>query len=333
MPTHSESYWKKLYPHLFKPYRPLIGPQGASQLGFRVRDRSNRTGQPNLNQPRMPQRSASRKRAATRSPARAFRRRGGSSRKRVFRKKSSLGDTHSFKGIINAGILAATTSATSTHLGGQYIFKLTDLPIYNNMNTCFDFCRLNRCRMEFMPRFNMQSANNAPTGITGTSAPQTFMTGLDEIPIYSATNSALTVAPTWLSQGDEDAGVTEAMAYDHLKITPDYLRGIETVKETEVYKKHNVGFNPVFYNYLLEAVATAPIAPGPTQPVYQRNTRKWLNLNALNQTSGTEVAVSGPDFYGPMYAFGNNVGSGGATTQYYDVKLHYSISFRRLKGF
>jgi len=336
MPAPPESYWKNLYPHLFTPYRPLIGPQGASQLGFRVRDRSNRTGQPNINQPRMPSRSFAGKRKAARSPARAFRRRRSSSGKRVFRKKSgSLGDIHTFKGIINAGILAALPAATSSHLGGQYIFKMNDLPIYENMGPCFDFARMNKCRLEFMPRYNVTSAPNTAAGATQ-GIPMTFLTGVDEIPIYNSTGGLPTIqAPTWLSQADEDAPVTEATAYDHPRISPDYLRGMDNCRETEIYKKHSRSFYPVSYSYLVDTVSNSNITPSPgaQSPVFERKTKRWININAMNQLSGTEALVPGPDYYGPMYSFGNNLASGGTATQYYDVKLHYSVSFRRLKGF
>lgn len=282
----------------------------------------------------MPSRSSIGKRKATRSPARAFRRRRSSSGKRVLRKKSgNLGNIHTFKGIVNAGILAAQLAATSTHLGGQYIFKLSDLPIVGSagagIGNCFDFVRLNRCKMEFMPRFNVQSANNG-TGITGTSAPQTFLTGVDEIPILRS--GVLTVAPTWLSQGDEDANITETSAYDHPDITPDYLRGMPNVKETEVYRKHTVHFIPTFFDYAVNNVAAGSTETSITSGVYKACRKQWVNCNFLQQNTGAETAGPGPDFYGPMYSFGNNVGSGGQATQYYDVKLHYSVSFRRLRG-
>lgn len=291
---------------------------------------SRKNGKPNFNKPRMPKRSSSRKSSATRSPARAFRRRGTTSSKRVFRKKGNLGDTHSFKGIINAGILQATPVGTPNYFGGQYIFKLTDLPIFQNFSSCFDFVRINKCRMEFMPRYNMQSAPNNAAGNTQAFT-MTFLTGLDEIP-FSGTNGVPIAAPTWLSQGDEDAAITEATAYQNERITPDYIRGMQRSKETEVYKKHSISFFPVFYNVLWNPVA-GPTIPAGASAVFEANMKKWININALSSGGGTsEVAVPGPDYYGPMYAFGNNLPSG-STIQFYDVKLHYSISFRRLKGF
>jgi len=317
MPPYSENFWKKTYPHLFKTYPPHTGNLGASQLGYHISQRSNRTGKPILNKPQMPKRANSRKRAAGRSPARAFRRRRTTSSRRTSSRSGRLGDVHSFKGIINAGILSALPAGTSTHLGGQYIFQLTDLPIYQNMNNCFDFVRVNSCRMEFLPRANMAQIN--------TETNVTFLTGLDEIPMVGTSS---TVAPTWSAQGSEDAGVTESKAYDHVRITPDYVRGMQNSRETEAYKKHTRVFTPWHFINTVDTITT-----GMSSGVqYQKQSRKWIALNYLDQTTGTEIASGGPDYYGPMYSFGANNGIS-SPTPLYDVKLHYSISFRRLKGF
>lgn len=177
----------------------------------------------------------------------------------------------------------------------------------------------------------MQATPNDAAGTIGAFT-QTFLSGLDEIPLTFATGT-FTTAPSWASQADEDAGITEATAYDHERITPDYLRGMQNSKETEIYKKHVVHFTPVFYDYMVAAVS-ANQTSSPTQSggVFQRCAKKWVNLNYLSQQTGAEVQSPGPDFYGPMYCFGNNMPAG-STQQYYDVKLHYSVSFRRLKGF
>lgn len=178
--------------------------------------------------------------------------------------------------------------------------------------------------MEFMPRFNMAQQNFTASQ----NAPLTFLTGLDEVPLVSS--SALTIAPSWVSQADEDAGVTETTAYDHPRITPDYIRGMRNCKETELYKKHTVHFTPAFYEFTVNNAATG-VAAAAGQ--YRACKKQWVNLNFLSQTSGTELQASGPDFYGPMYSMSANIST--STTglqQYYDVKLHYSVSFRRLRG-
>lgn len=236
-------------------------------------------------------------------------------------RRRKISDIHTFKGIMNAGQLFAIPTSTSTHLGGQYISQLTDLPIIaagGALSNSFDFVRLNKCKMEFMPKFNLNGGNlpvDAPT----------FLTGLDEVPIFRTT--ALTQASTWGTQADEDAGVTETKAYDHARITPDYIRGMQNSVETEIYKKHTVWFTPTFYDFTVNNVIANPT--GLTGSVYKPCKKQWVNLNYLNQATGSEVQATGPDFYGPMYCFGTNTAT---ITQYYDVKLHYSVSFRRLRG-
>lgn len=280
----------------------------------------------------MPKRAASRKLKATRSPARSFRRRRTSTKKRRVRK---ISDIHTFKGIINAGCLKANGTSVSTHLGGQYIFKFSDLPIIaggepsgGGLGRNFDFVRLNRCMLEFLPRFNMSTLSS--TNVTGTSPASsnyqlTFLTGIDEVPIVGS--GAFTTAPTWETQADEDSGVTEATAYDHPNITPSYLRGMPNCKETETYKKHTVRFYPVFFNQLIGNQGA-----GNNTGVYARNIKKWVNLNVLLEQTGAEAQVNGPDYYGPIYSFSDNAPAGGNSIVYYDVKLHYSVSFRRLRG-
>jgi len=303
-----------------------LPPLGASQLGFHIRDRSVRTGSATstpIKAKAMPKRTRSSKRSGARTPARSFRR-----RRTTTRSRKRFSEIHTFKGIVNAGILSGIPAATSTHLGGQYVFQLSDFPIITgSLGNSFDFVRLNKCKLEFMPRYNMQSAPNTQAGTTG-AFQQTFLTGLDEIPITHAT--PLTSAPTWSSQGDEDAGITESKAYDHVRITPDYLRGMQSSKETEIYKKHVVNFIPTYYTWAVNnaSQADAILSNG----VYSANKKKWVNLNYLSQDTGAEVQSLGPDFYGPMYSFGNSQPAS-STQQFYDVKLHYSVSFRRLKGF
>jgi len=274
-----------------------------------------RQPQANFRNKGMPRTTANRKRKATRSSQRAPIRRRRANRK-------TFTDIHTFKGIINAGFLSSIVSGTSLHTGGQYILKLSNLPIVaGSLGNAFDFVRFNKCRLEFLPKVNMTQ--------TSSEIPGTFLTGLDEIPLTFNTGT-FTTAPTWGSSGGEDAGVTEATAYDHPNITPDYIRGQQGSKESECYKKHVVHFTPVFYNYIVAAVsANQTSSPTQTGGVFQRNLKKWVNLNYLSQISGTDVQSPGPDFYGPMYCFSQN-----STTSapLYDVKLHYSVSFRRLKG-
>lgn len=269
----------------------------------------------------MPKRTSSKMRSSTRAAPRSLKRRRSTTLRRVTRRKR-ISDIHTFKGIVNAGYLFAIPSTSSTALGGQFIMQLSDLPILAQngaLSNSFDFVRFNKCKMEFLPKYNM-SAGNLPL-----DAP-TFLTGVDEIPL-SSTSAALTQAPSWGTQNDEDSTVTEAKAYLARIITPDYIRGMPTGRETEIYKKHSVWFTPTFYNFLVNNV-TGTVG-GNTTGVYQQNKRKWVNLNYWNQPTNAEVQSKGPDFYGPMYCFGTNTT---LITQYYDVKIHYSVSFRRLRG-
>lgn len=204
--------------------------------------------------------------------------------------------------------------------------KLSDLPIVGSNDVglaqAFDFVRLNKCTMEFMPRFNVND------GSVSNLVFQTFLTGLDEVPLLNA-SAALISAPSWQSQASEDSGVTECTAYDHARITPDYIRGMQGGKETEFYKRHKVHFTPTFYDYTVQNVQG--IVGATTGGAYKACKKQWVNTNYLNQGSGSETQTQGPDFYGPMYCFSNNLASG-SQTALYDVKLHYSVSFRRLRG-
>jgi len=186
----------------------------------------------------------------------------------------------------------------------------------------FDFIRINKCRMEFLPRFNQQI--NSDQEATTTFV--TFLTGLDPLPIGNT--SALADAATWSSQADEDSGVTECQAYDNLRITPDWIRGMASGKETEPYKKHVVHFIPQYYDYAVNA-SNNNSGISPINGVFQAQRKKWVNLNFFTQSSGALTAVQGPDFYGPCYSFSNNA-QAATPVAYYDVKLHYSISLKRI---
>lgn len=203
--------------------------------------------------------------------------------------------------------------------------RLTDLPILSAggaLSNSFDFVRLNKCKMEFLPKYNQASYTIAPGNTP------TFLTGLDEIPM-TKTSGALTVAPTWSSQGGDDGSISETKAYDHPIITADYIRGMPNCVETEFYKKHTVWFTPTFYS-TLTSVAAGPTEPTNESGVFQRHQKKWVNLNYLPESAGTEVQSPGPDFYGPMYAF--SFGASTLNSPFYDVKIHYSVSFRRVRG-
>jgi len=275
--------------------------------------------------------------------------------RRVSRKRStrrgisrspSTKDTHHFKGIVNAGIisLVVETMAATESNSGVYVFRLDDLPIFERFQASFEFVRINKCRLEFMPRYNMTNlplATQEP-GSNNVTWP-TFITGMDEVPLVGGvTTSDLVPAATWSSQGGDDMAITEMEAYQCVgTITPSYVRGLQSSKETEIYKKHSVTFTPHFFDYCLTNQPVSTSSTSVAQPnlgTFERKTRKWVNTTFIKQltasTSAEEVSV-GPDFYGPVYSFSNPPALSqdtSATQQLYDVKMHYSVSFRRVKG-
>lgn len=263
-----------------------------------------------------------------------------------------MSDVHHFKGIVNAGVLSwiagSATAATLAQIAGVYVFRLDDLPIFEQFAEGFEFVRINRCRMEFMPRYNM---SNLPIGavsttdtVTASGQLPTFITGYDEVPLVvgSGVGGDLATSGTWSSQTGDDANVAEMKAYGcQGGITPSYIRGLQRSKETEIYKKHSVSFIPAFYDYAMtNATGEGNVTNG--YGTYERRTKKWINCNVQLQTvsgaSSTPVSTAtpaiGPDFYGPVYSF-SQPGTNTSTTsivQLYDVKLHYSVSFRRVRG-
>lgn len=265
-------------------------------------------------------------------------------------------DTHHFKGIVNAGIVSwiagSATASTLAQIGGVYMFKFSDLPIFENMQPCFEFVRINKCVMEFMPRYNMNTMTNTilqasdvitqPVNYLTADAKSvqlpTFITAHDEVPLVQDVPGGQVVSGTWSSQGGDDSGVDEMKAYGcQGGVTPSYIRGIVGSKETEIYKKHVVVFTPAFYALIFTE------STNNNGGVFQRVTKKWLNCSYQfqGQSDGTGIPTSsdtpslGPDFFGPVYSFsqpGTNTG-GTAVLQVYDVKMKYSISFRRVRGY
>lgn len=289
--------------------------------------------------------SASRRRRSTKRVVR-----------RVARPRRSLGrlgkmsDTHHFKGTINAGVLRWISNVNSVNPipalptnSGVYVLRLADIPNFTELSNLYEFIRVNRCVMEFLPRFNM---TNVPIGTTeGTETTNvrlpTFITGIDEVPLVtSSTTVDLTPSPSWVSQGGDSSTVSEMAAYQAIGVVgPDYIRGLSNSRETEIYKKHVVRFTPAFFDYAVvnQAVAGGQSYPLPGTGVFERKAKKWLNTTYLlqNTSLATSTETVGPDFYGPMYSFSfaATVTSAANTSfELYDVKMRYSISLRRYKG-
>lgn len=241
---------------------------------------------------------------------------------------------------MNCGILQlpwVTGGAASTQYSGQFIFKLNDLPVYVSEQLSYEFVRVNKFVMHFMPRYNMATLPTSADGNTGALQQyfgQTFITAMDEVPLLGATSGLITASQTWVSQSDEDAGVNEMEAYRNETITPDYIRGIKGSKETELYKAHKIMFTPVYYIAAVDFTNTGTEA----QVVeYEQRKRRWLPTNITAQSTGgggdTPTLLAGPTFHGPIYSF-TQLASASPTnpTQVYDVKVDYSVSFKRYKG-
>lgn len=272
-----------------------------------------------------------------------------------------MSDVHHFKGTINAGIVRwiATNGGTgvisNASNAGVYIMRLTDIPNYPELSNLYEFIRINRCRLEFMPRYNM---TNLPgpvitggTAITSGTASNTvgtpirfptFLTGLDEVPLVNAVaNTDVVPSASWISQGGEASGVNEMTAYEATGVIgPDYIRGLRNSKETEIYKKHSVSFVPSFFDYTMTSQVTAGSnQPTPGQGTFEKKGKRWLNCTYISQSGGTAGSIEslGPDFYGPVYSFSVAPITSGTIAspvivELYDVKLHYSISTKRYKG-
>lgn len=271
-----------------------------------------------------------------------------------------MSDVHHYKGTINAGIVRwiATNGGTgvisNASNAGVYILRLTDIPNYPELSNLYEFIRVNRCRLEFMPRYNMTNLPGPVLGGTGSTFTEgtqsatagiaarlpTFITGLDEVPLVNAVaNTDVQPSASWITQGGDSSAVNEMTAYQATGVIgADYIRGLKGSKETEVYKKHTVTFVPSFFDYTMTSQVTGGSnQPTPGQGTFEKKGKRWLNCTFISQSGGTASSVEslGPDFYGPVYSFSNPPATSTTATnivEMYDVKLHYSISMRRYKG-
>lgn len=262
-----------------------------------------------------------------------------------------MSDVHHFKGTVNAGVLRWISNVNSVSPipanptnSGVYVFRLSDLPNYTELSNLYEFIRVNRCRMEFMPRFNMTNIPVGTTFATETTAPRlpTFITGVDEVPLVSTIGLDIATSSSWVSQGGDSSVVNEMSAYQAIgTVGPDYIRGLKGSKETEIYKKHVINFMPIFFDYTM---SNQPIGgggqnyPQANLGIFEKKQKRWLNCSFILQTTNTTSSENesvGPDFYGPAYSFSTAAtitSAGNTTVELYDVKMHYSISTRRYKG-
>lgn len=259
-----------------------------------------------------------------------------------------MSDTHHFKETVNAGVLfinpltggpsGSITAGVGAFNGtGVYAMQLTDFPIFQRFNGCFEFARLNKCTIEFIPKFNFQSNLNSLSSTAATfssSTTGTFITAIDQVPIGIAIGTTAT-ALNWVNDSSNSSGTSSAAPYTSTTVTTGYVRGLQGSREKELYKKHTLSFFPAFYDYIVTGAG-----PGIVNGAgFQRMIKKWVCTNNLTGGGGGSTNVvsgNGPVYYGPVYALDVNGYPGGVTDNInlplYDVRMRYSMSFKRLKG-
>lgn len=239
---------------------------------------------------------------------------------RKVRRKSSIPRSpktkiHTFNGVINGGTLLQPANSTAINTwGGVYTLDMSTLPIYVTMVECFEFARLNSLKFILMPK-NSQSQSNA--FLDGT-----IVVGVDEVPMSNTSGTA----STWAAQNSEDSGVTEARAQASVFITPDYVRGLEGSLEVEMYKKVTKNIVPAWY-VVNSQVPTNFNGSSGVGVTFEPKKRTWFPCT-INTSSASSTAS--PVFWGLMYAFTKTIAS---TSPMYDVRIHYSVSFKRIHGY
>lgn len=212
--------------------------------------------------------------------------------------------------------------------------QLTDFPIFQRFQQTFEFVRLNRVTIEFIPKYNQQmNQSNQVVGQYNTSVTGTLITAIDQVPIEIAIG---TTAPSlnWANDGSNSTGTSAATAYSTTVTTPGYLRGLQGSKERELNKKHTWSFSPAFYTPILTGQSAGQLSVSS----YQRNVKKWMTTKVfIANTSELDVTVTnGPLFYGPMFCFDVNGFPLGITSPstlaLFDVRMKYHMSFKRLRG-
>jgi len=244
---------------------------------------------------------------------------------RKVRRKSSIPRSpktkvHTFNGTINGGTLnLPVTGAMINTWGGIYTLDCSTIPIYITMIQCFEFARLNSLKFSLLPRANMSQASTASTSVV-----TTLVCGVDEIPMSTTSGTA----STWSASTSEDSGITEARAQACALISPDYVRGLEGSVEVETYKKITKNVVPAWYVVASQVPTTFSSGAG-AGATYEARKKHWFPTNLFSSSADAQAS---PVFWGLMYAFGGT-NTSGSTIPAYDVKIHYSISFKRIHGF
>lgn len=264
----------------------------------------------------------------------------------VHRSPSSKG-VHTFTGEISAGQLVIPSGTTTLYQSAVWVIRLPNIPIFATMGMNFEFVRLNKFTIAYLPKSNMQT--NLPflpsSGVNtqGTSISGTLITAIDQVPIVGA--AALTTAATcWITDATE-TNVTLAVPYSFTSIANqpgvDYVRGIERSRETELYSKVKRSFYPTFYSEIIDAMNGPSSFSDPkgsnTGLCFERRIKRWVNCTSItNIGSQTSPNINaGPYYYGPVFALCvNQPAYMGASETFplYDVRMKYSISFKRVRG-
>lgn len=243
-----------------------------------------------------------------------------------------MSDTHHFKETVNGGMLGLS-GANNTGTG-VWVMQLTDFPVFQNFRTAFEFVRLNSCTIEYIPKFNMQLVQ-MPTTNTGAigsiSITGTLVTAIDQVP-FNVIIGTTAPSSNWTNDSSNTTGTTVPTPYSSSTMTVGYVRGLQNSSEKEFYMKRRQRFMPTFFTPVLGGDGTGTFTP----VAWQRNVKKWVTTT-IQTTGGAGEVINGngPVYYGPVYAFDANYvapATGGNVTEMYDIRLHYSMSFRRVKG-
>lgn len=248
-------------------------------------------------------------------------------------------DTYHFHETVSAGQLVIPTGATSPFVqSAVWIMRLPNFPAYTTLGASFEFVRLNRCTISYWPKANMQLNQFSATG-GSQSISGTLIYGVDQVPLIG-TMATASPASSWVTDGTGNTNVTLATPYTFQGATSSssglsYVRGLQNSKEVEMYKKVSQTFYPAFYDLIVDVFPTSSAA-GSGGSCFNRVMRKWVNCTVLSNTgAGTLTSLNtGPIYYGPVYALDvNNIPATVTNFPIYDVRMTYSMSFKRLRGF
>lgn len=257
----------------------------------------------------------------------------------IHRSPSSKG-VHTFTGETSAGQLVIPSGNTTLYQSAVWVIRLPNIPIFATMGINFEFCRLNKFSISYLPKSNMQT--NLPflpsSGVNtqGTSITGTLITAIDQVPIAGVSTLSST-ATCWISDATE-TNVTLAAPYSFTSAAynqpgVDYVRGIEKGRETELYKKVKQSFYPAFYSSIVDMAQNNPPSTG---LCFERRIKKWINCTTITGSSQTSpILNAGPFYWGPMFALCVNQPSymgSSETFPLFDVRMKYSISFKRVRG-